>query len=161
MRDRSFSLLTQVQRRSLERLTTPVIRGRSLILQGEFRPATGELKHHMAEVGNRFVAIDSRNCLWGNLYVACRRVADISQRFEPAKSREHTVDAAMIFLGDGGDLTGLTVEVSVDGVSQVVEAPSAVYLPAHTTHSYALLEGSGTYIKIVIAPRGDYNAVTP
>jgi len=133
---------------------------KELILKVEARPAVGELKKHVAERGKRFVFIDNKNFPQGKMYVIARAVKDIAEPYESATPRSHTVDAAMIFIGTKNDLRGLKVEVTLDGEKHELESPACVYVPAGVQHTYRLTNGTGIYIKIVLAPRGDYNAVT-
>jgi 2-isopropylmalate synthase len=133
---------------------------RELILRVEERPAVGELKKHVAERGRRFVFIDNRNFPKGKMYVIARAVKDVKEPYESATLRSHTVDAAMLFIGNEEDLKGLKAEVTLSGEKFPLESPACVYLPAGVQHTYRIIEGSGIYIKIVLAPGGDYNAVT-
>ncbi len=131
-----------------------------LILKVEARPALGELKKHVAEEGKRFVFIDNRNFPDGKMYALARALENIKEPYQSASSRSHTVDAAMLFIGKEGDLKGLKAEVTLNGEKFNVESPACVYLPAGVEHTCKILEGSGLYMKIVLAPGGDYNAVT-
>jgi len=133
---------------------------KELILKVEERAAAGELKKHTKELGRRFVFVDKQNCPSGKLYTISRAVMDVSTPYEAAEPRTHSVDAVMMFMGFGERLEGLCAEVSLNGESFVVNSPASVYVPAGVKHTYKLLKGSGTYTKIVLAPGGDYNAVT-
>lgn len=133
---------------------------RSLILRVESRPAKGELKKHNLEVGKRIVLSDNHNNPNGNLYVIVRTVRGIKRRVEVASERKHTVDAMMVFLGNNENLKGLRAEVCLEKERYITDSPSAVYIPAGVRHSYALLKGSGNYLKILLAPGADYNSVT-
>ena len=132
----------------------------NLILKVETRPAVGELVKHVSELGTRFVFVDNRNFPDGKLYVIARVVENVKEPYESAEPRAHTVDAVMIFMGLRSDLKGLKVQVMLNDRWFTLESPAAVYVPAHTRHTYRILEGSGIYMKIVLAPHGDYNAVT-
>jgi len=96
----------------------------------------------------------------GKMYVVARVVRDVRKVYEPAAPRKHDVDAVMLFLGSGRGLVGLRAEVELGPERRSIESPSAVYVPAGVQHTYRILGGSGTYVKIVLAPGGDYNAVT-
>ena len=104
--------------------------------------------------------MDNKNYPEGKLYTITRAVVDVKSPYEPAGARAHTVDAVMIFMGFGEKLQGLRAEVTLGRRSTVVDSPASVYVPAGVKHSYKILKGSGTYTKIVLAPGGDYNAVT-
>lgn len=126
----------------------------------EERPAKGELKKHNAEKGKRFVFFDKKNLPEANMYVIAREMVGITEPYQAAEPREHSVDAFMIFMGLGEDLKGIKVEITLDEKRKVYESPVGVYIPRQTMNSYKVLEGSGIYMKIVLAPMGDYNAVT-
>jgi len=130
------------------------------ILRVEERPALGELVKHVSELGKRFVFIDNKNFPDGNIYIIARVVENVTKPYESALPRAHTVDAIMLFLGLTEDLTGMKVEVMLNDKWYTLDSPVAIYIPAHVKHTYRILEGSGIYMKIVFAPRGDYNAVT-
>ncbi len=133
---------------------------KELILGVEERSAAGELKKHTEELGRRFVFVDNKNYPKGKLYTITRAVVDVKTPYEPAGIRAHTVDAVMMFMGFGERLEGLTAEVTLNRETFELKSPASVYVPAGVKHSYRLLKGSGTYTKIVLAPGGDYNAVT-
>lgn len=136
------------------------IKPKDLVLKVEERAAAGELKKHTKELGRRFVFSDNKNNPAGKLYAITRAVVEVKRAYEPAGVRTHTVDALMIFMGFDEKLEGLKAEVSLNGENFVVNSPGSVYVPAGVKHSYKILRGSGTYTKIVLAPSGDYNAVT-
>ncbi len=104
--------------------------------------------------------VDNKNYPESKLYAITRAVVDVKTPYEPAGLRVHTVDAVMIFMGFDERLGGLRAEVTLNGETFVVDSPASVYVSAGTNHSYKILRGSGTYTKIVLAPGGDYNAVT-
>lgn len=130
------------------------------VLRVEERAAAGELKKHNRELGHRFVFVDNKNYPNGKLYTITRALVNVKTPYEPAGARSHTVDAVMIFMGFGEKLEGLKAEVTLGRKSHVVNSPASIYVPAGVRHSYKVLKGSGTYTKIVLAPGGDYNAVT-
>ena len=134
--------------------------GRGAVLEVAKRPAKGELKKHASELGERYVFVDKGNMPAGKMYVVARVVRDVRKVYEPAAPRKHDVDAVMLFLGSGRGLVGLRAEVELGPERRSIESPSAVYVPAGVQHTYRILGGSGTYVKIVLAPGGDYNAVT-
>jgi 2-isopropylmalate synthase len=130
------------------------------IIRPEVRPAVGELKKHVSELGRRFVFFDKNTFPEGNIYLIVREVLNVTEPYQSAELRRHTVDSIMLFLGKGEGLSGMLVEVEIDGKKYTLESPVAVYVPAGTWHTYRILKGSGIYMKIVFAPHGDYNAVT-
>ena len=130
------------------------------ILKVEQRPAKGELKKHLVERGKRFVFVDNNNFPSGDLYIIARVVRNIKNKYESALPRKHSVDAVMLFMGARSDLTGMVVEVEIAGRTRTLSSPAAAYVRAGLVHSYRILKGSGTYVKIVQAPGGNYNAVT-
>ena len=133
---------------------------RTSVLSVEERPAKGELKKHNVELGKRYVFVDSKNATGGKLYIVARVVKNVKRKYEPASARTHTVDSVMLFMGTEEGLTGLKAEVQLGSKTYEVESPSSVYIPAGQKHTYRILGGSGTYMKVVLAPGGDYNAVT-
>jgi hypothetical protein len=92
----------------------------------------------------------------GNIYLVVREVLNVTEPYQSAELRRHTVDSIMLFLGKGEGLSGMLVEVEIDGKKYTLESPVAVYVPAGTWHTYRILKGSGIYMKIVFAPHGDY-----
>ena len=130
------------------------------VLKVESRPAIGELKKHIAEKGKRYVFVDKDNFAKAKMYVIARVVSNIAKPYQSAGLRKHSVDAVMLFLGRSEGLRGLTVEAEIDGKVHRLKSPAGVYVPAGTMHTYRIMKGSGTYIKVVLAPGGDYNAVT-
>jgi 2-isopropylmalate synthase len=67
----------------------------------------------------------------------------------------HRCDSVFLFLGDGPDYTGLTVEVLINARLKTVRSPATVFIPAGARHSYRFVEGSGSFINFVDS--GDYN----
>ncbi|MEM0135569.1 MAG: hypothetical protein QXU18_10185 [Thermoplasmatales archaeon] len=126
----------------------------------EIRSATGELKKHYAEIGKRFVFFDNRMNHNGDLYVVMRKVVGVNTPYESAEPRKHTVDAYMLFFGDGENLEGLKFEVLLGDEKKTYTSPKSVFIPKDTLNSYKIIEGSGYYMKLVKAPDGDYNNVT-
>ena len=126
----------------------------------EMRPASGELKKHNIEIGKRFVFFDNKMEHNGDMYVVMRKVIGITEPYEPASPRKHTVDAYMLFFGNGGNLEGLKVEILLGESKKICESPISVFIPKGILNSYKIIEGSGFYMKFVKAPDGDYNKVT-
>ena len=135
-------------------------RQRRLILEVVERPAVGELKKHVKEVGRRFVLVDNKNTERPKLYAVTRVVKNIKERVAVTEPRSHSIDSVMIFLGDRDDLSGLKARVQLEDEVYQIVSPSSVYVPAGLKHNYAFEGGSGKYIKIVLAPDGNYNAIT-
>ena len=135
-------------------------RTRKFILKVESNPAAGVLKKHTVEKGKRFVFIDDANFPEGKMYVIARAVKNIRKPYASATLRSHTVDGAMLFMGNGTDMKGLKVEVQLGDDRYILDSPASVYVPAGTKHTYTILRGSGLYMKVLQAPGGDYNAVT-
>lgn len=133
---------------------------KKLILRVEERAAAGELKKHNKELGRRFVFVDNKNYPEGSLYTITRAVVNVNRPYTPAGLRSHSVDAVMIFMGFNERLEGLRVKVTLGRRSFDLKSPASVYIPAGVKHSYKIIRGSGTYTKIVLAPKGDYNSVT-
>jgi 2-isopropylmalate synthase len=64
------------------------------------------------------------------------------------------------WIGSREDLTGLRVEVVLDGKSTLVESPKSVYIPAGVIHSHRYVEGDGHFVGILITEGRSYNDVT-
>lgn len=116
-----------------------------------------ELKFHRHGPGSRYVMIDERFVSDARQYCIVR---DIPHQLEPADAHvdphSHSCDSLFMFLGREDGLTGLTVEVMLDGQSRTVLSPAAVFIPAGVEHSYRVVGGSGLYVNHVLA--GDYNS---
>ncbi|MGF1491380.1 MAG: LeuA family protein [Microcoleaceae cyanobacterium] len=56
------------------------------------------------------------------------------------------IDSLMLALGNELNLTGLTVEVSLNGVIQTVQSPASIFIPAGIPHSYRVISGRGTLV---------------
>lgn len=131
----------------------------SPVLKVEKRSPVGELTKHGAFVPERFVFSDNKNNPKGKLYTMVRVIEEVK---EPVKSetRTHSVDSLLMFFGNNPDLSGLHVEVTVEGTKYELNSPASVYVKANLSQSYTLLKGSGFYEKIVLVEGGDYNSVT-
>lgn len=126
----------------------------------EVRAAAGELKKHNAEKGKRFVFFDKNNLPEANMYIIAREMIGIDEPYQAAEPRKHSVDSFMLFMGLGEDLQGIKVELTLGDEKKVYDSPVSVFIPRDTLNSYTVVEGSGIYMKIVLAPNGDYNSVT-
>ncbi len=129
------------------------------ILRVEQRTAK-ELKKHHEEVGERFVFVDHNNNPGANMYVIVREVKNVRNPPMRIDLHKHSVDNVMMFLGDKPGLKGLVAEVSIGDRKHIVDSPASIYVPAGISHTYRFVEGSGKYVNVVLAPGGDYNAVT-
>lgn len=134
----------------------PVPPASPLILRVEAR-SSSELGKHTAGPGTRFVFSDHRNNPGGNIYAITRVVQDVDRPEMHIEDHAHDVDSLWLFEGDRPDLTGLSVEVKLDGVWHPVDSPASIYLPAGVVHNYRFVRGSGRYTNIVLAKGGDYN----
>ena len=129
------------------------------ILKVERRSA-GELKKHHEEVGERFVFVDQRSNPNARMYVIVREVKNVKNPRMRLEIHKHSVDNLMMFVGDEPGLKGLSAEVSVGDKRFLVHSPASVYVRAGVSHTYRFVEGSGKYVNVVLAPGGDYNAIT-
>src|ERR1043166_1050264 len=131
----------------------------SLFISPEVRRTSEVVFHHDVAPGLRFLAIDKTKYPGSPIYIAVRRVRNVSvTQPEYIDCHRHTVDSVYLFLGDGDDLKGLRAVVRFGNEERCVESPMTVFIPKGTLHSYKLIEGSGTYLSILLA--GDYNAST-
>ncbi|MQA40375.1 2-isopropylmalate synthase [Rugamonas aquatica] len=116
-----------------------------------------ELKYHRAGPGSRYVMVDNRFVDDARQYCIVR---DIPPQHTPAAAHvdphRHGCDSLFLFIGKEDGLTGLSVEVLLDGEIRVLHSPASMLIPAGAEHSYRVLGGSGLYINHVLA--GDYNA---
>jgi 2-isopropylmalate synthase len=121
-----------------------------------FEKSATELKHHRHGPGKRFVMLDRRLLPSSPYYFMARKVdgirADEPGHVDP---HAHRCDSVFLFLGDGPDYTGLTVEVLINARLKTVRSPATVFIPAGARHSYRFVEGSGSFINFVDS--GDYN----
>lgn len=122
-----------------------------LVVSPEVRSAA-ELPHHRHGPGRRFVLLD------GTKLPDCRQyciVRQIRASDEIGKghvdSHRHNVDSAFVFLGAGGDLEGLEVEVMVGDEVATLRSPVSVFIPAGARHSYRVLGGAGLFLNHVFA----------
>ena len=126
-----------------------------LIIPAEARPASTELLHHLStEPGTRFVFVDKNK--GHDWYTIFRRVENVKpDQAHYVKTHAHNCDSYHLFIGNNDDLTGLKAEVEINGKTQIVESPAAVFIPPKTPHKYRVIEGSGVFGNIL--PKGDYN----
>jgi hypothetical protein len=134
--------------------------GGYFLFKPDTRPAVGELKKHVKELGRRFVFFDNNNFPQGNIYIAMREIPEVNSPYEAAEPRKHTVNSIMILLGKEEGLRGLRAELEFDNEKLVVDSPIGVFIYPNVLHTYKIIKGGGIYIKIVFAPNGDYNGVT-
>jgi 2-isopropylmalate synthase len=121
-----------------------------------FVKSSTELKYHRAGPGDRFVMIDRRLLKDSPFYTIARRVLEVpTNEVGHVDSHRHNCDSVFMFLGDKGEYSGLTVEVTIGEETRVVQSPATVFIPAGAPHSYSFIAGSGTYINFVA--KGDYH----
>ncbi len=121
-----------------------------------FEKSATELKYHRHGPGKRFVMIDNRLLDFSPYYIIARTVSDIDNSVEAhVDPHTHSCDSVFMFLGDGEDYQGLTVEVSVANETRQLTSPATVFIPGGSEHTYRFIQGSGTYINFVNS--GNYN----
>lgn len=82
---------------------------------------------------------------------------DYTTIYEPhVDTHSHHCDSVFVFMGNQPDGKSLTVKVSLNGETKLVESPASIYIPAFTPHSYSYVSGQGIYLNIVLAP--NYNS---
>lgn len=119
-------------------------------------PAT-ELPYHRKGPGIRYVMVDNRLVHDARQYCIVRRIPLLSDYGSGhVDLHRHTVDSLFLFLGDGDDYTGLTVELRLGGDTLLVKSPASVLIPSGMWHSYRVVEGAGTYVNHVLA--GTYHS---
>ncbi len=125
----------------------------------------GFMKHHNTGVGHgvpdelTYLSNDQNNPT-GRLFAAYRRLSDVDNAEPHVNLHSHTVDQMYCWIGANEDLTGLTVEVFLDGESHIVESPKSVYIPAGVVHGHRYVKGSGHFMGILVTEGKSYNDVT-
>lgn len=115
-----------------------------------------ELKYHRHGPGDRYVMLDDRFVNDCRIYSIVRRIYGLSDNTAGhVDSHRHHVDSFFLFLSQKDDLTGLIVEVTLDGKSFIIESPACVFIPSGIEHSYRAISGDGLYINTVSS--GTYN----
>ncbi|MFA4953098.1 MAG: hypothetical protein WC584_02660 [Candidatus Pacearchaeota archaeon] len=132
---------------------------KNLILSVESRLAT-ELKKHRAGVGKRYIFSDNKNNPKGNIYAILRKVSNVKNPPKHIQKHKHNCDSLWMFVGDKENLTGLKVEIVLGDEIYQINTPFSVYIPKNLEHTYNFIEGSGSYINILIAKGGNYNSST-
>lgn len=134
----------------------PPMREASLFLQ-PFEKSSTELRYHRHGPGKRFVMLDYRLLAASPYYFIARKV-DVIDPGEQGHvdSHRHNCDSVFMFLGDGEDYQGLTVEVSIDGKAKVLRSPATSFVPAGAKHSYKFVDGKGSFINFV--HKGEYES---
>jgi 2-isopropylmalate synthase len=125
-----------------------------LIVKPKVISAT-ELRYHRAGPGCRHVMVDERFVRDARQYCIVR---EIPRQDGPAQRHvdphRHICDSLFMFLGREPGLTGLEVEVMLDGEVRELRSPAAMLIPAGALHSYRILGGEGYYVNHVA--HGDY-----
>lgn len=121
-----------------------------------FEKSATELKYHRHGPGKRIVALDYRSVPETNHYQIIRYIPYMDDYGKGhVDPHTHICDSFFVFLGAKDDLTGLRVEVMLDGVFMDIESPKTVFIPAGLSHSYRVISGSGIFINTVAC--GEYN----
>ena len=69
----------------------------------------------------------------------------------------HNCDSLWMFTGDKKGLKGLKVEVVLGNKTYKLNSPASIYIPKGVEHTYRFIQGSGSYVNIVLAKSGKYN----
>lgn len=110
------------------------------------------LPYHRHGPGDRFVLVDDSLVPGANQYCIARRLPDGDHGPQGhVDIHAHVCDSLFVFLGEGIDYTGLTVEVLLESVAMTIESPAAVFIPAGARHAYRAISGGGTYVNHVLA----------
>lgn len=114
-----------------------------------------ELRYHRSGPGFRHVMIDNRFVPDARQYCIVR---EIPSQDGPTPGHvdphRHICDSLFMFLGTEPGLTGLEVEVMLEGEVRLLRSPATMFIPAGALHSYRLLDGKGCYINHVA--HGEY-----
>lgn len=125
----------------------------------EIRPTSEVHFHYDVAPGLRFLAIDESRLEGSPIYIAIRRVANVTaDQPEYIDWHTHAVDSLYLLIGDGPEMRGLHATVRFSDQERFVESPVTVFIPRGVPHCYKLTSGSGTYLSILL--HGDYNANT-
>ncbi|QGA39518.1 2-isopropylmalate synthase [Burkholderia glumae] len=120
-----------------------------------FEKSSTELRYHRHGPGKRFVMLDHRLLSASPFYFIARKVEVIAENEEGhVDTHRHNCDSVFMFLGDYEDYRGLTVEVSIAGVSRTLTSPATAFVPAGAEHSYRFVAGKGSFINFV--HKGEY-----
>lgn len=152
----------RILERERARRPEPRLRG-GVDIRRPFVKGASELAYHRDGVGTRWVLLDQRVDPRAQFYVMQRTIV-------PAETsggtpdphvdvHVHHCDSALVFMGTEADGTGLRCEALVDGVTEPVDSPATVYVPAGAPHTYRILDGAGYVLNIVLAP--DYHSSLP
>ena len=129
---------------------------KKLILGVEARSAD-ELLKHKAGPGTRYIFSDEKNNPDGNIYAIVRLVENVERPEAHVEPHSHQYESMNFFKGNNPDMTGLEVEVFLDGEWYPIKSPQAVRIPPNLQHTYRFIRGSGEYWNIVLAPGANYN----
>ena len=129
---------------------------KKLILGVEARSSEELIKHRRGP-GTRYVFSDEKNNPEGNIYAIVRFVENVDHPEAHVEPHSHEFESMNIFKGNNPDMTGLEVEMFLDGKWYPIKSPQAVRIPPHLTHTYRLIKGSGEYWNIVLTPGANYN----
>ena len=129
---------------------------KKLILSVEAR-SSEELINHKKGPGTRYIFSDEKNNPEGNIYAIVRCVENLDHPETHVKPHSHAFESMNIFKGNNPDMTGLEVEVYLDGKWYPIKSPKVVRIPPHLNHTYRFIKGSGEYWNFVLAPGANYN----
>jgi hypothetical protein len=129
------------------------------------KKAFGFMKHHVENVGqgvpNELSYLSNEvNNPEGRLFAAYRRLTSVKNAEAHVTPHKHTVDQMYCWIGSNEDLSGLQIEVLLDGRSTIVDSPKSVYIPAGVEHSHRYVSGDGHFVGILITEGRSYNDVT-
>lgn len=149
-----------MQRRDDQRGRAAVVGGSTVLSSctnvPEVIPAT-ELRYHKSGPGDRYVMIDERYVSDCRQYCIARHIPRLDDYGAGhVESHRHVCDSLFMFMGYGDGLSGLTVEVVVDGESSIVDSPCSVFIPSGVEHCYRVVSGTGIFVNHVLS--GTYEA---
>ena len=126
------------------------------VFHPEVRPTT-EIKYHTdAAPGVRYVFVDGGLRPEAGFYTVVRSVRNVMPtQANYVDMHTHNCDTQHIAIGAGPELMGLKIEFQIRDEKVVIESPVGVHIPAGTSHSQRIIEGSGHFFNFV--PKSNYN----
>jgi mannose-6-phosphate isomerase-like protein (cupin superfamily) len=106
-------------------------------------PGNGERPYTGGPV-ERFIFVDEELYPDTGIYQAVHLVKNLPEDVQDYMISHHNEsDESYLFAGFEDDLSGLTVEVEIDGERIMVESPASFFIPQGVRHRYKAVSGKG------------------